>query len=278
MKIGITGAGGFIGQHLLTHLKKNGFSVKGFTSNRLNRHLLYVDLFDLNSIKNNFHDLDVLIHLAWIGSDRKNRNIIEVQNKNVLIAQNLINAKKNMRVKKIIGVGTQEELKDGEQPWGEDSSFSPITYYAQAKYKVFSLINDNFEEFTWARLFSVYGLHDKRDWILNRGVLAILNNEVISVGECEKPWSLTHVSDVAAAFKVILELRLSGIINISSLEAPILRSHLELLQSIVNKKVFEFKQNEVEQREVSRNIGKLETAGWKELWNREMGFRELLKQ
>ena len=273
MKIGITGAGGFIGQHLFSHLKKNGFSVTGFTSNHLNRKLLYVDLFDLNSVTNNFQDFDVLIHLAWIGSDRKNRDILEVQNKNVLIAQNLINAKKNMQVKKIIGVGSQEELKDGEQPWGEGSSFSPITHYAQAKYKAFSLYSENFEEFTWARLFSVYGLHDKRDWILNRGLLAILKNEVISVGACEKPWSLTHVGDVAAAFNVILELRLSGIINISSLEAPILRSHLELLQSIVNKKVFEFKQ-----REVSRTIGKLETAGWKELWNREKGFRELLKQ
>ena len=126
-------------------------------------------------------------------------------------------------------------------------------------------------------MFSVYGKNDKRDWIINNAVKAIKNNVGITFGECSKPWSLTHVNDISTAFQTILDKSLTGVVNISDLNAPSLRNHLELMQSLAKKKLFDFELNNVNQREISVAIGVLDIAGWKASVSREEGFLELLK-
>ena len=68
-----------------------------------------------------------------------------------------------------------------------------------------------------------------------------------------------------------------GIINISSLGKHTLKDHLQLLESIADKKIFDFLPNTLPEREISRQIGEIESLGWIEQYDREKGFRELIK-
>jgi hypothetical protein len=75
----------------------------------------------------------------------------------------------------------------------------------------------------------------------------------------------------------ILNKNITGIVNISDINAPSLRNHLELLQRLAKKEIFNFKPNNINEREISISSGILENAGWKVRTNREEGFLELLE-
>ena len=105
---------------------------------------------------------------------------------------------------------------------------------------------------------------------------AIKYNQKISFGNCSKPWSLTHINDVCLAFELLLENNVGGVINISNIDAPILRNHLELLQDLAKTKLFDFAFNDVSEREISRTVGTLDAIGWQPMVKREEGFLELI--
>jgi len=277
IKVGITGSSGFIGGNLASHLKAKGFNVRAFTSNKNNHDLIYLDWENEKQIESKFNDLDVLIHCAWLGSDRNSRLNTEMQKKNLSVTNCILKIQKHVGIPRIIGVGSQDELMDGEQPWGDHARILPISEYAKVKHQSLNIFKENVNNFTWARLFSVYGKNDKRDWIITSAVNALKSNLRITFGECSKPWSLTHVNDVSVAFETILHKNLTGIVNISDVNAPTLRNHLELFQRLSNKNLFDFKSNDINEREISISGGTLENAGWQANISREEGFLELLK-
>ena len=45
----------------------------------------------------------------------------------------------------------------------------------------------------------------------------------------------------------------------------------------MDKKIFDFLPNTVPEREISRQIGEIESLGWIAQYDREKGFRELIK-
>jgi nucleoside-diphosphate-sugar epimerase len=277
IKVGITGASGFIGQCLSSYLNSKNFTVFRFTNLSGSSEHIKVNLEDTNHLRSKLEDLDVLIHLAWVGSDRGNRNFSEIQQRNVLIAENIVSVLKDTNISRLIGVGSQDELLDGEQPWQDHSKIYPTNAYSNAKNQCFEIFSESITNFTWARLFSVYGRNDKRSWVITEAVKAIKNNTTVSFGNCSKPWSLTHINDVCLAFELLLENNVSGTVNISNIDAPILRNHLELLQDLARTKLFNFAFNNISERSVSRTVGTLDAIGWRPIVKREEGFLELIR-
>lgn len=275
-KIGITGSSGFIGQSLLDYITSLGCAVKGFTSNNTAGNLTYLDLNDIAQMESKLADIDILIHSAWIGSDRVNRNKFDVQQKNIRITKNLLEISKNTNITRIIGIGSQDELIDGQQPWKDESEIFPLSEYAKAKKESFEILATSSVNFTWARLFSVYGKADKRNWIMTKAVKCLRENRPAIFGKCSKPWTLTHIEDVAVAFELLIKHEINGTVNISNLESPSLKNHLQLLQSISGKNLFTFEQNDTEERELSRTVGVIDKIGWKPKLTREVRFLELL--
>lgn len=275
-KVGITGAGGFVGKELASYLITHGFMVSRFTSRKNIGDLIFLDMMEEKCMESRFAEIDVLIHLAWLGSDRKNRNIKEFQETNVSLAKNLAKAIKVTNLRHVIGIGSQDELQNGEQPWNDNSDMSPSSEYSKAKIEVYNILGEFSNNFTWARLFSVYGKYDPREWIFTNAIKSIRNNSPVQFGECSKPWSLTHVRDVSSAFEMLITNATSGKVNISNLEAPTLKDHLELLQSLSFKNLFSFKKNDLEQREISRTPGILESLGWYPKVDRKEAFLELI--
>lgn len=275
-KIGITGANGFVGQNTLKYFTSLGYPVKGFTRSDSTPNLTYLDLNDLTQMESRLADIDVLIHSAWVGSDRFNRDKSDVQAKNISIAENLIKISRNTNISRIVGIGSQDELLDGEQPWKDDSKMFALTEYAKAKVESFNIFATSAVNFTWARLFSVYGKSDRRDWIITRAVKCLRENIPATFGKCSKPWSLTHIEDVAIALELLVKKEISGIVNISNLESPSLKNHMQLLQSISRKDLFTFRPNNIAERELSRTLGVIDKIGWKPILNRKERFLELL--
>ena len=76
---------------------------------------------------------------------------------------------------------------------------------------------------------------------------------------------------------MLIENNIKGSVNVSNLDAPSLRSHLELMQLLSKKELFTFVNNNIPEREVSRVNGILETIGWNPSVKREEAFLELLK-
>jgi len=277
MNIGVTGSNGFIGNSLIKLLEGEGFAVTKFTSDTCEQGMIYINWEDRRHLECKFRNLDLLIHLSWVGSERTLRYNRAIQQINVKRAQTLVSVIKYSNVSQIIAVGSQDELKDGSQPWKDDALFSPTSEYGKAKFECFNLFNNHDFNFTWARLFSVYGKNDKRNWILMNACLALKNNSKMVFGSCTKPWSLTHVSDVSRAIGLIIKKNVFGTVNVSTLEAPTLKNHLQLLEQLSDKKLFTFLDDSKLEREVSRSTGKLESIGWFPIISREEGFLELLQ-
>lgn len=277
MNIGITGSNGFIGKNLSDYLIKEGYFVTKFSSNKFSKDFTYLDWENLHNLEDKLANLDVLIHLSWIGSEREFRFNKLVQDLNVKRVKSLISVQKNIRLSRIIGIGSQDELRDGLQPWNDEEFFDPNSDYGRAKKECFLLLHENIKNLSWARLFSVYGKGDKRNWILTNAVAAIKSNSKIIFGRCSKPWSLTHVSDVSRALGTVLKANLLGTLNVSSLDSPILRNHLEYLEDLAGTDLIRFSKDINLEREISRSSGSLDAAGWSPLISRKEGFLELLQ-
>jgi nucleoside-diphosphate-sugar epimerase len=129
LKIGITGTSGFVGGCISRNLSSNNFIIKEVDRN---------DLYN-NDLQFVLSGVDVLIHSAWVGSDRFNRDKSDVQDKNIAIAKNLMKISRNTSISRIVGIGSQDELLDGEQPWKDESKMFALTEYAKAKVESFNI-------------------------------------------------------------------------------------------------------------------------------------------
>ena len=279
MRIAITGANGFIGQELVRRLDKEGNTVikinhqKSLIEN--SRNINYESLTEIESVLN---DSEVLIHSAWRGSDRSNRNIKEVQEMNLQIADNLIKVIPYTNIKKVLILGSQEEFGNTDRVLNDDSSENPETEYGKAKVK----IRENFFKLDsitiiWSRLFSVYGPGDTRDWIITQSLKALAANQEIRFGPCALPWSLTHVSDAVNGLLRSLDLQKSSVLNIADKDAQPLIDSLLLLQKIAGKnKLFSFTNYDFKSKQLIRNHGLIDKLGWECQKTLKTGFEEIL--
>lgn len=124
IKIGITGANGYVGSGLVTHLRKQGYQVFLLTRRRCEDASDFFIPFSLGGERNNYQaldQLDVLIHAAY---DFKALNPIQINKINVEGSISLLKEAQRRGVKKIIYISSLSSFA------GADS------HYGQAKYAV----------------------------------------------------------------------------------------------------------------------------------------------
>lgn len=148
MKVLITGATGFVGDHLMRYLvhKEPEWHFTALYHSRLpefqhpNVSWLQVDLFDIVALEELTDDIDLVFHCAaMVSFDLKKGK--ELISKNVSITRNLINACLNKRIKKFVhfssisALGRSSETPnshlDEESHWIEGKANSN---YAKSKY------------------------------------------------------------------------------------------------------------------------------------------------
>ena len=155
MKYFITGAGGFIGSHLVEKLLEKGNEVralilKGTDESNLDAvkdkiEIVYSDITISEEMKPLLKGIDIVIHLAGKVIDWGSREVFMKINyegsKNVLEAAIEADVKRFIFMSSL-SVHGFEGFKDSN----EDTPYTPFNAYAESKMKVEELLNRKFEE------------------------------------------------------------------------------------------------------------------------------------
>ncbi len=238
----ITGGTGFIGKNLVEYALNTDNKITLAVRNEKRveecgwKDLLNYVVFDLNDIKTDnlwsyFGEPDCVFHLAWQGLPNYD-SIFH-------LATNLPNQIKffgkliNSGCPKIITTGTCFEYgkKYGSLP--EDMYCNPDNSYAIAKDSlrkvVFELNKDTNTTIIWARLFYLYGKHQREDSLFGQLNQAINNKDkVFKMTEGEQLRDYMDIKDVVKVLYLLSQnVNHSDIINVASGEPISVRKLVE---------------------------------------------------
>lgn len=154
----VTGAAGFVGQHLVSHLAKNrNFSVRAFVQKENTINGLPVDWVDCGDIREYEslrkvflkNPLDVVVHLAAVIKSPKREDYFTV---NVNGTENLVRLSERYGAKKFIFLSTDFLLYNVPHPYGE------------SKHQCEEILSNSTLDFTIFRPTPIYGLNDTKNF------------------------------------------------------------------------------------------------------------------
>jgi len=227
MKIAITGATGFIGQHIRKALAKTDHDVvlvvreiekAGEKTARES-----IVLADLNQDRTDWFELfgkpDVVLHLAWGGLP----NYLDDYHVNVElpIQSRFLRALINSGLKKLVVTGTCYEYGMSSGALSEDQETNPNTPYGIAKdnlrKELFELQMTKSFDLTWARIFYPYGEGQSEKSLYSQLKNAILLNQEFSMGSGRQILDFIHVEQVASSLLLMLNGCTGvGVVNLGS--------------------------------------------------------------
>jgi nucleoside-diphosphate-sugar epimerase len=222
-KVLVTGAGGYIGSVLVKELLSNGHEVVAFDrfffgreplSGLHNDSRLTICQKDIRDVEEaDFAGVDAVCDLAALSNDPsaaidanltteinyKGRASLAKVARNAGVSRYILSSSCS-----VYGTGESHELT-------EKSKTGPITEYAKssldAEYDTFALAGDNFSV-TALRNATVFGLSKRMrfDLVINLMTLhAVRRGRIIVMGGGKQWRPLVHVTDVARAFRTVLE-------------------------------------------------------------------------
>ena len=248
-------------------------TIEEITRNQLDNALLNIS--DRNRLISRISELDVLLHLGWLGTDAISRQDVEIQKKNLEYSKALIQCVADTNSEKLhfIGVGSQAEFGDRIAPWADDSTVKPQCEYSNAKIQVLAFLRKKIQNYTWARVFSCYGPNDRRKNVFRTTAKSMVENKPINLSSCLQKWSNLHVDDVTRGFVVIIDKQIKGEMNIADSEPMTLREQL-LEFAYRNTSLLMFEQLQLlPLRHVFAQPGLLIKNGWKPSINIRDGMR-----
>lgn len=231
MKILLTGACGFIGSNLASHLLNDGHHVLGFDSlvnpslhptdrikknsgeNWENFKFYQVDIRDLNAMKSicaNYKP-DYIIHLAALGSvPRSFANPSEVMDVNVTGFSNVMMLATMLNCKRVVFASSSSVYGDDDSKLRAEAKIGkPLSPYALSKIQ-----NEQFAdiwcknialEYVGLRFFNVYGPGQLPDSQYSAVIPRFINGKDITIfGDGETIRDFTYVDDVCEAIKLAL--------------------------------------------------------------------------
>ena len=228
MKIAITGATGFIGQHVRNVLAKTDNDVVLVV-----RHVERVGdksareeivAADLSKARTDWFELfgrpDVVLHLAWGGLP----NYMDCYHVDVELPTQLrfLTALIKSGLKKLVVTGTCYEYGLSSGALSEDQETNPNTPYGIAKDRLrkelFELRSTQHFDLTWARIFYPYGEGQSERSIYSQLTRAISNNEKeFAIGSGTQMLDFIQVTTVAKALLAfVTEIKGIGLINVGS--------------------------------------------------------------
>ena len=228
MKIAITGATGFIGQHVRNVLAKTDNDVVLVV-----RHVERVGdksareeivAADLSQARTDWFELfgrpDVVLHLAWGGLP----NYMDYYHVDVELPTQLrfLTALINSGLKKLVVTGTCYEYGISSGALSEDQETNPNTPYGIAKDRLrkelFELRSTQHFDLTWARIFYPYGEGQSESSIYSQLTRAISDNEKeFAIGSGTQMLDFIQVTTVAKALLAfVTENKGIGLINVGS--------------------------------------------------------------
>jgi dTDP-6-deoxy-L-talose 4-dehydrogenase (NAD+) len=227
MKIAITGATGFIGQHVRKALAKTDHEVVlvARSIERVREKLAREQVIIANLIESrtDWFDLfgkpDAVLHLAWGGLP----NYMDDYHVNVELPMQsrFLRALIDSGLNKLVVTGTCYEYGMASGALSEEQETNPNTPYGIAKDRLrkelFELQMEKGFDLTWARIFYPYGEGQSEKSLYSQLKSAILLNQEFLMGSGLQVLDFIHVEQVASSLLMMLTGCAGvGVVNLGS--------------------------------------------------------------
>lgn len=218
----VTGAGGFIGSHLVEMLVNAGAQVRAFVryNSRGDPGLLALlppqvseqveiisgDLCDLPAVLAASQDMDIIFHLgALISIPYSYVHPAEVVQSNVLGTLNVLLAARQNSIKRLVHTSTSEVYGTARHvPMDESHPLQGQSPYSASKIGADKLAESFYCAYelpvVTVRPFNTYGPRQSTRAVIPTIVTQTLTQDVIYIGNLEAARDLTYVSDTARGF------------------------------------------------------------------------------
>ena len=214
MRILVTGATGFVGQHLLPYLEKQGHEVYALVrpstdGSKVYTNHLYVFEDDIEHLASYLleNHVDGIIHLASLYiAEHKPEDIKNIVTSNVYLGTAVMEAAVKAGVKWFLNTGTIWQNYNVE-PYSD--RYCPVNLYAASKQafmdmaKYYTEVSDI--RFCTLKLCDTYGANDTR-----RKIFALFE-QIAKTGEClkmspgEQKLDIVHIDNVVRDFEALAE-------------------------------------------------------------------------
>ena len=219
-KVIVTGANGFIGTALCRELSNQGISVIAVVrneeeniSNIENLKGLRVVYSDLSEFKNlnekiSDRDIDVLYHLAWVGSAGSLRGCADVQFNNIKYTCDTVKACSKMNCKRFVFASSIMEYEI-EAVMATDATPGINTLYSSAKvsadYMARTIAGSLGVNYIRAVISNIYGPGELSPRLVNTSIRKLLNGEHCAFSAGEQTYDFIYIDDAAKTFVAIGE-------------------------------------------------------------------------
>lgn len=251
-KVLLTGGTGFVGHKVLLNLLDKEIKIrtivrkgkenflKKYESSRIELISTH-DLFNESSDwwAEQCKDIDTVLHIAWYtehGKYLQSLENINCMNGTLNLAKGAVKA----GIRRFVGIGTCFEYDLSEGDLSINTPLKPSTIYAGAKASTFTFLSQLFPsesiEFSWCRLFYLYGEGEDERRFFSYLHKKLLNNEIAELSDGHQ---VRDFMDIAEAAKMIVKNTLSdhqGAINICSGIPITIRDFAEKIANKYNRK------------------------------------------
>lgn len=238
-KILVTGAGGFIGSHLVEELLNNGYSVKAFIRynsknnwgwiedipNYENLEIVTGDIRDFDSVLNAIKDCKSVFHLAaLIGIPYSYISPLAYIKTNIEGTYNVLEAAKKMKLDNVVITSSSEVYGTAKYvPIDEKHPLAGQSPYSATKISADEIALSYIRSFDLPvkiiRPFNTYGPRQSARAIIPSIIIQLLNKEKkINLGNINPVRDLTYIHDTVKGFiKVFKSNELFGqVVNVGS--------------------------------------------------------------
>lgn len=219
-KVIVTGANGFLGTALCRELSNQGTSVIAVVRNEEENisnienlkglRVVYSDLSEFKKLhkKISDRDVDVLYHLAWVGSAGSLRGNSEVQFNNIRYTCDTVEACSKMNCKRFVFASSIMEYEI-EALMATDATPGINTLYSSAKvsadYMARTIAGSLEVDYIRAVISNIYGPGELSPRLVNTSIRKLLKGEHCAFSAGEQTYDFIYIDDAAKTFVAIGE-------------------------------------------------------------------------
>ena len=306
-KVLVTGAGGFVGSHLVEALVKSGTKVKAFVhynsrndwgmledvDKKILREVEVTasDLRDVDAVREAVKAQEVVFHLgALIGIPYSYVNPRDVVDTNVGGTLNVLTAARDFKVEKVIHTSTSEVYGTAQYvPMDEDHPPNPQSPYAASKLSADLLALSFHRSYNLPvgviRPFNIYGPRQSARAVIPSIIIQALLKRRVNLGSVSPTRDLTFVTDSASGFVAFAECEktVGEVVNLGSNREASISELIKIVSNCLNKKIKVIKEKKrirPEKSEVERLFSDSSKAkalfGWSPKIDIEEGVRKTI--